>query len=168
MGKKGYSPLRADIERVHNELKFTPNTFRALSILEWEAVQKKIETQFLVQRPATVTRSWQWNDIQSETYSLPFDTSCYPLLIHLIEPHEIVYFYVNETLNEQTKYWYYMGRIDAIIQIIGEVEGLDEYYVCELKQRWLLCENHHDQLIGTGEIIPKMKELAPLLQKKKA
>ena len=155
---KEWTSLRVDIERAKNELVISDNEFRELKTNEWELVQSKILKAFLYDRPQSIKRSWLWDDLKVVVHSIGCITDPYEKLNLLIQRDAIVYFFVNETMNEQTKYWYYQGNVNSIISIIGEIIGLDEYYIVSKKYDWLLCTNHHDVLIGAGSIIPKMKE----------
>ena len=156
--RKDWPFLRADIERAKKELDIKKSDFRALNINEWNAVQSNIEIHFLYERPSNVRRSWLWDDLKVETSGIVCEFDPFEKLSLLVNKNEIVYFLVNETVNELTKYWCYEGTIDSIISIICESYGLDEYYLISKKYEWFLCTNHHDVLIGTGTMISKMKE----------
>ena len=156
--RKEWSDLRADIERSRKELNIIDNEkFNSLNINDWKIVQSKIEDNFLYKRNAGVKRSWLWNDLKFETYSIGCLKDPYESLELLIKSDEKIYFLINETINEQTKYWAYEGTIKPIIEIIGDSYHLDEYYLVSKKYEWLLGTNHHDVLIGTGNIISLMK-----------
>ena len=157
---KEWSSLRSDIERSRRELGINSAKFNSLNIYDWERVQVKIEEHFLYQRSAVFKRSWLWNDLKLETYSIQCVRDPYESLNLLIDSNEKVYFIVNETINEQTKYWAYEGTIESISQIIGDSYYLDEYYLVSKKYEWLLATNHHDIFIGTGTILSLMKENA--------
>lgn len=40
----------------------------------------------------------------------------------------------------------------AITEVIGECYGF-EYYLVERNFQWLLCENHHNRMIGLGKVV---------------
>lgn len=151
--------LRADIERVIKELNLREQEFCPLKINEWESVEKNIEKYFLVEQPKRISRSWLWSDLKCEYYAKGFSDDPYLSLNLLVSEKEQVYFIVNETINEKTKYWYYEGTVEKVIEVIGEAVGIDEYYLVSKKYKWLLCVNHHNVLMGTGEMIAKMKSL---------
>lgn len=153
-----WTELRSDIERARKDLSIRAEEFRELKIGEWENIQKNIYDAFLFQRRQETTRSWLWNDFKVEDYAIGCKSDPYEKLNLLLDEDELVYFFVNETVNEQTKYWYYEGKINSIISVIGETIGLDEYYLSSKKYDWLLSTNHHDVLTGVGTIISKMKE----------
>ncbi len=157
--QKDWTHLRTDIERVRKELNIKNDDFRDLNINEWNTVYSNIKKKFLYERPSKVKRSWLWDDLKVETFGISCKNDPYEKLGLLIGKNETVYFLVNETVNEMTKYWFYEGKVDTIISVIGESLGLDEYYLISKKYDWFLSTNHHDVLIGTGTIIARMKKL---------
>ena len=79
----------------------------------------------------------------------------------LIDEKESVWFVIEDDSveKEQDHYWLYEGKIQAIISVLQELPGT-EYYVVSKKLEWILCENHHNLLIGSGKLIfDKMKSL---------
>lgn len=42
----------------------------------------------------------------------------------------------------------------AISAVIGACYGF-EYYIVQKSFEWLLCENHHDRMIGVGKVVEK-------------
>ena len=156
--RKEWSDLRADIERVRKDLKLSEEDFSEVNINEWQSVQQNIKINFLHERSHNLSVTWLWNDFKAETFVFACESDPYKKLDLLIDEDEVVWFFVNETVNEKTKYWFYQGRIKAIQEVIGEAVGLDEYYIASKKYKWMLCVNHHDILIGAGDIIPKLKE----------
>lgn len=110
------------------------------------------------------TLSWYWEHFKLESYSIQFETDPYPLLHKFIDTKEKVWFIVNETINERIKFWFYEGTVKAIQEIIPNISR-DEYYLVSKKYNWLLCLNHHFNLIGTDDDLPgkiKNYELANL------
>jgi hypothetical protein len=50
--------------------------------------------------------------------------------------------------------------VKAIQTIINEACYIDELYLVSKKYDWLICINHHDILIATGQTVPdKLREL---------
>ena len=154
--KKDWTRLRSDIERVRKEFHISNDDFRELKINEWKKVEDKIGENFLSKKfPKS---NWIWNNLKVESVSINCKNNPFDKLDLLIKKNEIVYFFVNETVREQTKYWYYEGKVKNVIKLLEEVLGFDEYYICSKKYDWLLCVNHHDILIGTGDLIPLIKK----------
>jgi len=158
---KDWSDLRAEINKVVEHKKFSADEFRALSMHDnWKEIENKIYNSFynptyLNQRP-----DFLWRDFKHDTFSVS-DLKYRPehYLDQLIFDHEKVWYLVNETINETTKYWIYEGKIKHIQIIIHEV-GFDELCIVSKKYDWLICINHHDILIATGyKMIEKFKNL---------
>ena len=153
--KKDWTRLRSEIERVRKAFQISFDDFRELKINEWKSIEDKIEENFLSEK--LPNSNWIWNNLKVESISINCKTNPFDKLDLLLDKKEKVYFFVNETVSEQTKYWYYEGRIESIMQILEEVEGFDEFYLCSKKYDWLLCVNHHDVLIGTRGLISKIR-----------
>jgi hypothetical protein len=58
----------------------------------------------------------------------------------LIDETETVWYFVNETIREGEKFWFYEGKIKTIQKVI-EVSGFDELYIASKKYEWLICIN---------------------------
>ncbi|MBP7283704.1 MAG: hypothetical protein KBA66_19105 [Leptospiraceae bacterium] len=70
-------------------------------------------------------------------------------------------------MHETPKFWFYKGKLTAIQKIIEESYRIGEYYFASEKMNWLLCVNHHDYLIGTGEImVEKIRQLEKEISRK--
>ncbi|MEM8890833.1 MAG: DUF6756 family protein, partial [Bacteroidota bacterium] len=124
---------------------------------EWETVLSKTEDHFLHKRKNNQHRTWLWNDLKMESYSISCSQDPYQSLELLIHPNEQLFFLLNETINEQTKYWCYEGKLSAIVKVIGNSKLMDEYYLVSKKYDWFLALNHHNVLIGSGSITSRMK-----------
>ncbi|WLF84072.1 hypothetical protein L3D26_00735 [Moraxella sp. ZY21109] len=55
--------------------------------------------------------------------------------------------------------WFCEGNILTIQKIIDEMCFFDEVYFVSKKYQWLIAINHHNVLIGTGDIINSLKYL---------
>jgi hypothetical protein len=47
-------------------------------------------------------------------------------------------------------FWLYESTMETIAPVLQRVQPF-EYYVVSKKFEWLVCENHHGQLIASGE-----------------
>ncbi len=55
-----------------------------------------------------------------------------------------VYALFEDTLSYQPKYWVYEMCIPELIYIIGEINGLEDFYIVSKKFEWLISENHEE------------------------
>lgn len=98
---------------------------------------------------------WLWDNLKGLYVAIRFkDDKAYNYLEGLIDPEETVWFIATDGL---AKYWVYESNIKSIHKILANMYGF-EYYIVSKRYEWLLCENHHGNLIGTGEkMIDRMK-----------
>jgi hypothetical protein len=98
-------------------------------------------------------RRWWWEDFKQESFTFINHDRPFELLNEIIpEQTENVWFMVED--DEEAFYPIYEVRPEVIKDIISECFAF-EYYVIDKNKEWLLCENHHNCLIGIGQ---KLKE----------
>lgn len=160
---KNWANLRAKISQVAKEKGLLESDFRPLSVHEnWEQIEEQIYQTFCSRTHHSQRPAWLWNYFKLESHShsctyLPNRPETY--LDKLVDTEETVWYLVNETINEQNKFWIYEGKIKSIQAIIDET-WFNELYIVSQKYEWLLCINHHDTLIGTGKIMcDRLKKL---------
>lgn len=68
----------------------------------------------------------------------------------LSDSEELVYILFEDSKNYQPKYWVYEMCIPKLICIIGQVYGLDDFYVVSKKFEWLISECHEDIVSFVG------------------
>ena len=148
--RRDWERLRADIESIIREKKLSKNEFKALSIhADLKAIEENIynifcQLDYSAQRPI-----FPWEHFKLDTFSVlsaRFDK----LLNYLVDSDEIAWFFVN---GDNGKFWFYEGKIKAIVTVIEEGIYIDDLYIASKKYRWLICINHHDCLIATGQIM---------------
>ncbi|GAA4340105.1 DUF6756 family protein [Flaviaesturariibacter amylovorans] len=146
-------PVCQALEKVVTELSIPSDRFHPLRPHSgWQEIEDKIYDRFVgishwKQRPG-----WLWEHFKLDSYSVQFSTWPLDLLPRLVDPFEPVWFFVN---GRNWKFWFYEGYIETITKVIAESVGIDEFYICSKKYDWLLCFNHHDFLIATGDTMPE-------------
>lgn len=148
-----WTPLRIEIDRACRELGILQSDFSSVSIHDWPDIERRVVESFV--ESSGYSSPWLWEHFKQESHSIQIAEHPDVLLNLFLDPSELVWFFVNETVRERTKFWYYVGRVNAIQQVLGEVQGLSEYYLVSKKYEWLLCCNHHGVLIGTGDEMVK-------------
>lgn len=149
-----WTDLRKEIETISKDFEFKDNQFRSLGLNEWREVEEKIYQTFCKLTHHKSRPVWLWNYFKLETYSISIEQYPYVYLDKLIDSKESVWFFVNETVNEVNKFWFYQGQIKPIQIITEQSSYIDELYIVSKKYDWLLCINHHEILITTGHIMP--------------
>jgi len=148
MQGKEWESLRQDIENITREFNISSADFKPLGIHDkWDEIEGRIYQVFCRIDHPTNRPIWLWEYFKLDTSSLVIE---YPFsqLKELVDPEEEVWFFVN---GDKDKFWFYQGKITAIMKVILESSYIDEIYLASKKYDWLICINHHDVLIATGQ-----------------
>lgn len=150
-----WTQLRENIEAIRQANKIAENNFKPVDINAWRQIQEKIFFTFCNIQSQNDKFNGLWKHFKQNVYSVHFNRN-YPFdsLLQLVDNSEKVWLFINETVNEREKFWFYEGRIEFIIFVLGE-SIVDEVYIVSKKYEWLLCINHHDVLIATGNTMPE-------------
>lgn len=153
--RKNWSDLRAEISKTIANKRISETDFRPLSIHDnWKQIEEKIYHTFCKLTHPTQRPLWLWTDFKLDTFSVSNLNERPELYLDkLVDKNETVWYVVNETINEGDKFWFYEGKIKSIQTIIDET-WFDELYIVSKKYEWLICINHHDILIATGNKMP--------------
>lgn len=94
-------------------------------------------------------RRWWWEDFKQPTFTF-FNVEEPLMLLNQIIPklESRVWLLIED--EEQPFGFVYDVEASVIGSLLGECSYV-EYYVIAKDKRWLLCENHHNLLIGVGE-----------------
>lgn len=159
--KTMWTELQIEIETVRKQLQIPDEEFVPLPYTtNWAKLEEKIYQAFCQLYHPTARPIWLWQRFNLETYSIGIQYGAYTFFDKLIEENEKVWLMLNESVNMGDKFWFYEGKIKAIQDIINESCFIDEFYLISKKYEWMLCVNHHDTLIATGEVMVKrLKEL---------
>jgi hypothetical protein len=149
--------LRADIESIIKDKGLSANDFKALSTHDdWKGIEQRIYDTFCRLDYPTQRPIWLWEYFKLDTFSTLVNHP-YKLLTQLIDNDEKVWYFIN---GDEGKLWFYEGKIKIIETVIEESSYIDELYIASKKYQWLICINHHDSLIATGQIMPnKLRQL---------
>lgn len=95
-------------------------------------------------------RRWWWESFKSESQSVTFDNGMgFQRLGEFVpNPKEILWLVVED--DQLPFYPIFEASTEDIQKIIGECFAF-EYYLIPKNKRWLLCENHHNSVIGVGD-----------------
>jgi hypothetical protein len=137
---------RDEINAAIRSLGLSPTIFRALSDAEAQAIFQSALTHFV----GGDDRRWWWEAFTDSSISRQVDDGWRFLTTLVPEPEKSVWFIAED--DQSAFYPVYDATPIAASQVIGECVGF-EYYLVAKDMSWLLCENHHDMLIGVGEPI---------------
>jgi hypothetical protein len=138
--------IRQDIDAAIQSLQITPDLFRPLSDAESAQVVRQVLDKFV----GGVQRTWWWEALGPGAVSRHVQDG-FKLVAEIVPaPDEIVWFIAED--DDNSGFPVYEATPRAAQQVIGECAYF-EYYLVAKDMSWLLCENHHDVLIGVGEAV---------------
>ena len=138
--------IRDEIEDARSRLGLSADQLAEVEEIEARA----LTASFLSHFTGGVDARWWWEHFVEPTSSLrPADGKGFTRISLLVpDPQEKVWFVAED--DELPFYPVYDATPRAAQAVIGECYGF-EYYLIAKDLTWLLCENHHDTLIGLGE-----------------
>lgn len=150
--------FRVDLEKVLKALSFSSEDFRSIDPYKYEIILVAILDKFTTLGKKGINYSWWWNSFKEPKCSIQLNYA--PAFLNkLVASKENVWFVAEDW--QRTKrhgnFWLYEGNIAAIVDILGSMYSF-EYYIISKKFEWLLCENHHNILIGVGQSMVKKIE----------
>lgn len=97
-------------------------------------------------------RRWWWESFRSPSESVEFkDSKGFERLTNIVpDSKEIVWFVIEDDHREH--YPIFQSSTENAVKIIGDCFGY-EYYLVSKDKKWLLCENHHNYIIGVGNSV---------------
>ncbi len=122
-------------------------------------VRNRIAESFL----SVPDSKWWWEHFKLDSVSIRCaDQMGFKRLPELVPDADAPLFFVAED-SSLPFYPVYEASARVVSAIIGECYGF-EYYLVPEDYAWLLCENHHDYLIGAGQpIMQGLQELGTQL-----
>lgn len=147
------SDFRADIEEAVKALRLSANTFRLVSLHEYEPILVSILERFTTLGKKGVNYSWWWGSFKEPHASI--HVTYPPDVLQKLVPHQERVWFVAEDWRRTKRhgnFWLYEGTVAAITKLLGEMHGF-EYYIVSKKLEWLLGEDHHGVLIGVGQVV---------------
>jgi hypothetical protein len=151
-----WTKFRIEIDKSikNNNLKIIP-----LNITQWNKIEHKIINFFTGTNGGF---TWMWeNKILKKFDSYAKQIDDYEILEDIIKnnigQNELLWIFLEDSINGQSKYWGYSGKIDDIIKLLGDI-FLNDFYIVSKKLKWIIGQNHEDILFGYGEIAKKLEE----------
>ena len=142
------SLVTEEIESAINKLGLRESDIRLLPAEENRALYESLVERFV----SGGDRRWWWEAFKEETASQVFDDGMgFQRIPELVpDAKEKLWFVVEEYQMEF--YPIYETTAEVAAAVIGECYGF-EYYLVPKDQRWLICENHHNRVIGLGNSV---------------
>lgn len=95
-------------------------------------------------------RRWWWEAFSHPSESITYDDGKgFEHLNQFVpDPKELVWFMIED--DQLPFYPIFEASTENVVKIIGECFAF-EYYLVPRDKTWLLCENHHNRIIGVGK-----------------
>ncbi|WP_205318017.1 DUF6756 family protein [Kordia sp. SMS9] len=152
--KKTWTDLRVEISKICGLLNISTNEFSEVNSNQWNEIEHKIWAKFSTKNDSR----WIWETLKDSYSAAPIDYNDFALE-SLIDTSEKVWFLLDETVNEKTKFWIYEGTIKSFSKIFQESGLTDEIVIVSKKYEWIFIINHHDMMIGTGQLVDKIEKI---------
>lgn len=139
-----------EIERAKTNLGLTDALFHLLPENEAKQIVQAVQIHFV----NSENRRWWWEDFKFPSVTSHFtDGRGFQQLALIVpDPTEKVWFIAEE--DSLASYPLYEADTLTIQLVIGECYAF-EYYVVDKDFRWLVCENHHNVILGIGDEVKK-------------
>lgn len=147
--------IRNDIERVIKENHIDRTNCFECSKITYKSIIRKIERTFVLHGG-----NIHWSNIRGVfnkelvciTKNISEDRMWVTKLPDIIpENNQFVYVLFEDSKNFKPKYWVYEMRIPELVCMIGEVNGLKDFYIVSKKFDWLISECHEDVVSFVGK-----------------
>ena len=154
MKGKTWTELRKNIEKVINEFDLS-DKFKSVNLTQIENIDRKFMLSFTKNgRQSTKFYGWIWECLKDENqwgkHSPDYKKTSEIIRYTAGTTNEDLYIIFTESYREREKFWYYEGRLDAMITVIEETAGIDEFYIFDKKFTYMIVQNHHDVIFATG------------------
>jgi len=148
--------LRDRINFITKELQLAEEDFQLVRLTKYRQILISILERFTSLK-ANQINNWWWNFFLEPTRTY-YPENVFETLPLLIDERKTVYFIIEDERKVKESFWLYEGKLPAIIAVLKEL-SFEEYYIVSKKLDWIICENHHNLLIASGEILAEKVKL---------
>ena len=139
--------VKTEIENAIQKLGLSQNDIRLLNDPTAEIIFKDCLNHFV----RSGDRRWWWEDFIEPSFFFEGTDKPYEILKDIIPELSKNVWWIVEDIQEPF-YPVYEANPKVLGDIIGQCFAF-EYYVINKEKVWLLCENHHNRLIGVGKVL---------------
>ncbi|MDR3237475.1 MAG: hypothetical protein LBT84_03140 [Spirochaetia bacterium] len=150
-----WTELRIEIDKC---IKDDNLQIKPLNIAKWNEIEHKIINHFTGLNNGF---TWMWennilNKFDHYTKEISDFSILSKILLEIIDKNELIWLFLEDNLNLQSKYWGYTGKINDIVKLLGELP-LYDFYIISKKLKWIIGQNHEDIVFSYGEIAKELK-----------
>ena len=137
--------VKNEIQKAIDKLNLTETDIQLLDNILNETIYNECVAYFV----KSGDRRWWWEDFKQKSFSFQSSDKPFEILNEIIpETKDKLWLMVED--DEEVFFPIYETQPGVIQQVIGECFGF-EYYIIDKNKDWLICETHHNKLIGIGE-----------------
>lgn len=137
--------VKQEVNNAIKTLKLDHNDIRLLDKNDG----RKIFDELLIHFVNSGDRRWWWEDFKQKSFCFQKVDRPFEMLNDILpETKDKVWLMIED--DEEEFFPIYETQSKIIQQIIEECFGF-EYYIIDKNKDWLICETHHNQLIGIGD-----------------
>ena len=143
--------MRDEIQKAIVDASITPDELRLVSHLKYQDILIRILDKRTSLGTKGLDYKWWWGNFKEPTFSRQIVNNQVKFSA-LFPPTESIWFVAEDFYRNKKvgRYWLYEGTVAAIDKLFWEMFGF-EFYIVHRKFEWLLCLNHDDILIASGE-----------------
>lgn len=132
------------------ELGLSKGEFRQAKPGKWREILKQILDKFADTYKLDVSQLWSHLKCPGTSVQTENGLEC---ISSLVDPGTNVWLLVEDwdRTKKQGNYWVFEGSYGAVIRVLNNMHCV-EYYIVDLRLNWMILENHHDILVGVGEV----------------
>jgi hypothetical protein len=144
--------MRDEYEKARKELGIPEADFALIAPHRYQAIVLRIIEQFTKLGKAGLKASWWWESLVDPSWGIQPQEPL-KFVARYLDAEERYWFVAEAWMppKKESNFWLYEATGSAILQILAETHH-HEYYIVNKKMTWLLCENHHNVVIGCGGI----------------
>jgi hypothetical protein len=134
--------------------------FSLVSPHRYREVLRQIVARFCRAGDELLDASWLWQHLVGPREAARTDGSL-DYLTALLPPAERIWFVAEDwpRTKKHGNYWLYETTVEAALRVLAEAHAF-ELYLSKRDLSWLVCQNHHDVVLGVGdEIVSAMRAL---------
>ena len=132
--------------------------FCMVSPARWRALLTRIMRKFT--GSADTKRLWIWNDLTGDVETLQA-TDGPNNILSMMGAKSDVWFIAEDWSGKKEEgcFWVFSGKLSSVVAVLGDLHAF-EYAIVDKKLEWIICENHHNILVASGEpAVSKLREL---------
>jgi len=145
--------MRAKIAEALRRLDIPETEFSPLRQHQYAPILDRILETFTRFGSQGKNQMWLWEGFKGRTEVLQVEHNNGPnCLARLLAMEDRVWFIAEDWEGDKKSgnFWIFEGQVAAITSVLREIHAF-EYYLVAKDFSWLICENHHDQIIGIGK-----------------